>query len=280
MGSESRVSGAPITKAPPWLGWVVFDSFFSSAASGIYLVAGLLMLASKPDASRIMAPMVALGFALMIVDLVCLVAELGDPARFHHMLRVFKPGSPMSIGAWSITAFSVMSFVASAAWLLSLPSVLIRVVVALGFLPAIVVANYKGVLFSATAQPGWRDMRWLGAAISTNAAVIGVAVVNVWCTVRGDVELSIRLRGCLSILIVLYAAARAMLLRPEHAVFGRAVLSLDRAEAAELTLILAALVLALAARPSLTAEIAIAAIIVAASLMFRDRLVRIPHRAK
>ena len=36
-----------------------------------------------------------------------LVSDLGDPLRFHHMLRVFKPSSPMSLGTWSLTVYSL-----------------------------------------------------------------------------------------------------------------------------------------------------------------------------
>ena len=36
-----------------------------------------------------------------------LVLDLGDPLRFHHMLRVFKPSSPMSLGTWSLTVYSL-----------------------------------------------------------------------------------------------------------------------------------------------------------------------------
>ena len=32
------------------------------------------------------------------VDLLFLVLDLGDPLRFHYMLRVFKPSAPMSLG--------------------------------------------------------------------------------------------------------------------------------------------------------------------------------------
>src|SRR5260370_7689768 len=44
-------------------------------------------------------------FVLLLVDLVCLVLDLGDPLRFHHMLRVFKPSSPMSLGTWCLTIY-------------------------------------------------------------------------------------------------------------------------------------------------------------------------------
>src|SRR5262249_61943385 len=35
-----------------------------------------------------------------------LIADLGRPERFLNMLRVFKVQSPMSIGAWTLVAFS------------------------------------------------------------------------------------------------------------------------------------------------------------------------------
>ena len=34
-----------------------------------------------------------------------LIIDLGRPERFYNMLRIFKPRSPMSMGAWALTAF-------------------------------------------------------------------------------------------------------------------------------------------------------------------------------
>ena len=101
--------------------------------------------------------------------------DLGDPLRFHHMLRVFKPTSPMSFGTWCLTAFS---FPLSAIVLLQLLALIGGLPTATGWvrglhllgvlagvLPAFGAAAYKGVLFSTTAQPGWRDARWLGPTL-------------------------------------------------------------------------------------------------------------------
>jgi hypothetical protein len=35
-----------------------------------------------------------------------LVLDLGDPLRFHHTLRMFKPSSPMSLGDLMLIGFS------------------------------------------------------------------------------------------------------------------------------------------------------------------------------
>ena len=48
-----------------------------------------------------------IALVLLLTDLLLLVLDLGDPLRFHHMLRVFKPYSPMSFGTWSLTLYSL-----------------------------------------------------------------------------------------------------------------------------------------------------------------------------
>ena len=44
-----------------------------------------------------------------------LVNDLGRPERFHHMLRVAKPTSPMSMGTWILSAFGAAAGVAAVA---------------------------------------------------------------------------------------------------------------------------------------------------------------------
>ena len=39
------------------------------------------------------------------LSMAALVHDLGRPARFINMLRVFKPTSPMSIGTWLLTGY-------------------------------------------------------------------------------------------------------------------------------------------------------------------------------
>src|SRR5262249_540639 len=56
-----------------------------------------------------------IALVLPVTDLACLVLDLGDPLRFHDVLRVFKPTSPMSLGTWSLTIYSLPLTVAAAA---------------------------------------------------------------------------------------------------------------------------------------------------------------------
>src|SRR5262245_21624949 len=45
-------------------------------------------------------------FAGALLSAPLLIADLGKPSRFLNMLRVFKPRSAMSLGAWTLSAFS------------------------------------------------------------------------------------------------------------------------------------------------------------------------------
>jgi hypothetical protein len=99
-----------------------------------------------------------------------LIHDLGRPERFHHMLRVAKPTSPMSMGTWILSAFGPAAGIAAVAelapWLPRsgplglvrrvLPSVGNAAGLAAGSIaPAL--ATYTGVLLADTAVPAWHD---------------------------------------------------------------------------------------------------------------------------
>src|ERR1700733_13694258 len=96
-----------ITKVPGWHGLVAWDLLFNNLTTGLFLFTAVGELAS-PD---LLGPVAKLAYPVALVflltDLLMLVADLGDPLRFHHMLRVFKPSSPMSLGTWSLTVYSL-----------------------------------------------------------------------------------------------------------------------------------------------------------------------------
>lgn len=49
-----------------------------------------------------------------VASVVALVHDLGRPARFLNMLRVFKPTSPLSVGSWILAPFSGLAAGAAA----------------------------------------------------------------------------------------------------------------------------------------------------------------------
>ena len=193
-----------VTKPPDWHGLVVWDVMLNAVTTGVFLVAAVGDL-TRPD---VFAPVAAwaypLALAVLLADLVCLVLDLGNPLRFHHMLRVFKPSSPMSLGVWCLTAYSLpLTGLAAFALFGWRPEWLhpALVIVALPF--AFGSAAYKGVLFSTTAQPGWRDARWLGAFHVTSALAIGCGLLWALAEVVGATEAAGLLRWATAGLILL-----------------------------------------------------------------------------
>jgi hypothetical protein len=196
-----------VTKAPPWHGWVTADLFLLSLASGTFAVAALCVLLRPMEMEQLVRVVFYGVFPLMLADLVCLIADLGDPARFHHMLRVFKPGSPMSLGVWTISVFAFVAFLAFAAALLRLPVIVLQTIGAIGLVPALIAGAYKGVLFSTTAQPAWRRMRWLGATFAVSSAAMGAAAVLAIAAASDDFGAAHLARFMLMWLLVLNALA-------------------------------------------------------------------------
>ena len=174
----------PPTKAPSWHGLVVFDVWFNNLTAGLFLVAALSQLIAPEPFSNVTRVAFPLAFLLLIVDLVLLVLDLGDPWRFHHMLRVFKPSSPMSLGTWCLTAYSLPLAIAALLALLGIqPGWFEALVLITGILPALGTAIYKGVLFSTSSQPGWKDARWLDSYLTSSAFLLGSAlfvVLAIW----------------------------------------------------------------------------------------------------
>jgi Ni/Fe-hydrogenase subunit HybB-like protein len=197
----------PVTKAPAWHGLVAWDLLFNNLTTGLFLVAATSELAAPAVFTPVALVAYPVALVFLLADLLCLVLDLGDPLRFHHMLRVFKPSSPMSLGTWCLTIYSLPLTVAAALSLVPEGGTTLegvrKLAVVLGFLPALGSAIYKGVLLSTNAQPGWRDARWLGGYLTNSALLLGCAellVLSIWL---GQERASALLRPALVLLLVL-----------------------------------------------------------------------------
>jgi hypothetical protein len=200
-------AAGPATKAPAWHGLVAWDMLFNNLTTGLFLVAALGELAAPEAFTPLAKAAYPLALALLLTDLVCLVLDLGDPLRFHHMLRVFKPTSPMSLGTWCLTVYSLPLTVAAvlSLWPAGGPALewARKAAVVLGLLPALGSAAYKGVLLSTNAQPGWRDARWLGGYLTNSALLLGCAEMLVLAALLGQERAGTLLRPALVLLLVL-----------------------------------------------------------------------------
>jgi hypothetical protein len=287
MRPERALSIFRATKAPPWHGWVSADLFLSSLGAGTFIVATLALL-MRPIHLGAVARLGLVGvFPIMLADLICLVADLGDPARFLNMLRVFKPGSPMSVGVWTMALLTAISFAACAAVFVDLPGSVLTVVAAAGLAPALLVSLYKGVLLSATAQPGWRRMRWLGAAFATSATASGAALMLLLAWRLGDMDAARVMRIMMGWLLVLNAITVRMVMgqpaRSGHLAEPAATPVAFQRRATIYTLFMvggigAPIVLAAIAAERPVLGIAAAVLALGGMIVSRHYLLLIPHR--
>ncbi len=192
-------SGDVIPHLPPWGGMTVIDVWLNNAALGLYIVTACALLLRPVTFGILAQPAFVLAWLLLIADLLMLVADLGDPRRFHHMLRTFRPTSPMWVGVWALTLSSVTILIpalwgsmglltgfellppACAASVMTVldsdAAVNILVTfIALGIICAAAGLCYKGVLFSATSRPVWRKARWFSAYLTNGGILLGCAL--------------------------------------------------------------------------------------------------------
>src|SRR5271155_4549022 len=214
----------PVTKVPGWHGIIAWDALLNGMATGLFLAAAVTELAAPAIFTSVAKIAYPVALVLLLIDLGLLVTDLGDPLRFHHMLRVFKPDSPMSVGTWCLTIFSLPLTAAAALSLLAELGIdfewarILAVVV--GLLPGFGAAAYKGVLLSTNAQPGWKDARWLGGYLTNSALLMGCAELLVLSALMGQTQATAILRTAFIVLLVLNVIPLGLLfanLRPAHA---------------------------------------------------------------
>jgi formate-dependent nitrite reductase membrane component NrfD len=206
--------GLPALKPPVWT-WEIPAYFFVGGAAGAAALIAAVAKATGADPALVRdARWIAAAGGLVSPPL--LVSDLGRPERFLNMLRVFKLQSPMSVGAWTLVAFSNAAAASAAADAIARKSggrLAVQVVSdAAGILSAatgLVLSTYTGVLIGATAIPVWsRNVRvlplhfgasGLGTAVSLlellghqsralNAVGIGAALTE--CLVGARIEIS------------------------------------------------------------------------------------------
>src|SRR6201994_2440230 len=223
-GEQSGYANMTVTKVPGWHGIIAWDALLNGMATGLFLAAALSECAAPAAFIRVAKVAYPIALLLLLVDLGLLVLDLGDPWRFHHMLRVFKPSSPMSLGTWCLTIFSLpltaaaaLSVLAELGWDFEWARILAVVV---GLLPGFASAAYKGVLLSTNAQPGWKDARWLGGYLTNSALLMGCGELLVLSALMGQTQAITILRTAFIVLLVLNVIPLGLLLanlRPAHA---------------------------------------------------------------
>ncbi|MBX3130078.1 MAG: polysulfide reductase NrfD [Polyangiaceae bacterium] len=224
---QTSYHGQPVLKPPVWT-WEVPAYFFVGGTSGM---SGVLALGSLAGEDSLLLTRGLLWVALVgaLVSPVLLILDLGRPARFLNMLRVFKWRSAMSLGVWTLIAFtscagtSVLLFEGYAVLVrelgvaAELVTVALSTAIALTAVFGALLATYTGVLLGASAIPVWAANR---ALLPLHFGVAGLG---------SAASLAVLLAGDSTPLLLLLAAAAAvetlLLIKNEVSGRGRVVLA-------------------------------------------------------
>jgi hypothetical protein len=147
--------GKPVLNPPVWEARDIAGYLFlGGLAGGSSLLAAGADLTGRPGLSRVAK---SGAFTAGALSVAALIHDLGRPARFINMMRVFKVTSPMSVGSWLLGGYVPAAGVAAATALTGrLPRLGAAATTGTALLgPA--VASYTAALISDTAVPAWHD---------------------------------------------------------------------------------------------------------------------------
>ena len=146
--------GRPVVKQPEWtweVPWYLFAGGLAGASTALAAGARLAGLSEVESRARLTAG------AAAAASPVLLIMDLGRPERFHHMLRVFKPTSAMSMGSWILAIYSPAAVAAAGLELLGWMPRIRTLADAVATTFAMPMATYTAVLVSDTSIPVWSE---------------------------------------------------------------------------------------------------------------------------
>lgn len=145
----------PIIKPPVWKVPDVPTYLYLGGVAGVSsATAALADATGRPVLRRVGRLAAAFGAT---VSVGALVHDLGRPTRFLHMLRVFKPTSPLSVGSWILAPFGALAGATAASELTGIAPGLARLAGAGAGALGPALTTYTAVLLADTAVPAWHE---------------------------------------------------------------------------------------------------------------------------
>jgi len=186
----------PILQTPTWDNDIAAYFFLGGISSGAFVLGALADLAGGEKRRGLARAAHLVSFLTLLSCPAFLIDDLGKPSRFHHMLRIFKPSSPMNLGSWTLTGHGLFATLRAARSLaeagrLPLIGPPVRALpvqaIAVGGLPtALTLGGYTGVLLGTTSIPVWSTSPVLGALFMASALSTGAAASAVASTLMGS----------------------------------------------------------------------------------------------
>jgi formate-dependent nitrite reductase membrane component NrfD len=169
--SAESYYGQPVIKEPVWT-WEIPCYFFTGGLAGAS--AGLAYAARLRGEEQLERRAWALALTGVSISPLLLISDLGKPARFMNMLRMFKVTSPMSVGSWVLAASGATITLSAGQSLIGVLPRLARPARPLSALLGLPLATYTAALVANTAVPVWhgarRELPFLFAAGSAASA--------------------------------------------------------------------------------------------------------------
>ncbi|HEY5661207.1 MAG TPA: NrfD/PsrC family molybdoenzyme membrane anchor subunit [Gaiellaceae bacterium] len=157
VGTEMQsYYGRPIVKEPVWQPEIPAYFFTGGVAGGCALLHGVARVTGQ---ERLARTALYVGAVADVISPALLISDLGRPERFHHMLRVFKVTSPMSVGSWVLFVSGGASNTAAVLELFDILRPVKWAAEVVSFLAGAPLATYTGTLIADTAIPVWHQAR-------------------------------------------------------------------------------------------------------------------------
>jgi formate-dependent nitrite reductase membrane component NrfD len=158
--SDPTYYDRPLLKEPVWGHEIPLYYFIGGAAGTALALAAAAQAASSADLGTLIRRGRWMGIAGASIGGVLLILDLGRPSRFLNMLRVFRPTSPMNMGAWILSAVVPTAGISELfRSRRGLTGAFGRLSGYIAGLAGLGLATYTGVLVSNSAIPFWQASR-------------------------------------------------------------------------------------------------------------------------
>ena len=200
-----------------------FDLWVAGMAGGAYFAAFLTHLFGADEDQRLLKLATYVGMPMVLLGVLTLVVDLGEPLRFWHLyvgltpywwqvvpgsgagtvrawppFAAFYPLSPMSLGSWILVIWTLVAMALIVLWhaegaaksgeqrggLLGWVARVLRPLVPvicilrwIGFVFAILIMTYTGVVLSVSSRALWSATLLVPALFVTSATATGVAAL-------------------------------------------------------------------------------------------------------
>jgi len=195
VNARDAYKDVPILQPPTWNNDIAIYFFLGGVSSGAFVL-GTLLDAAGTKEHRLARAAKFVSFGTMLLCPPFLIHDLGRRTRFHHMLRIFKPSSPMNLGSWVLTTHGLFATLVAMCQLakagkLPLIGPIVRAVpeqfLTIGGVPtALTLGGYTGVLIGTTSIPVWSTSPLLGGLFMASALSTGAAATVLAAALTGE----------------------------------------------------------------------------------------------